>query len=74
MWFKWEYRRCRANSDTHTYIGSYDSGHLLEVGRAFQVTRAAVVVNLNVSFKMKVSIAVRCMGIQVVTVCCEDFI
>ena len=56
-----------------TYVGSYSYGQLLEAGRAFQVTRAAVVVNSNVSFKMKVSIAVRCMGIQVVTLCNEDY-
>ena len=58
---------------THTYIGSYSYGQLLETGRAFQVTRAAVVVNSNVSFKMEVSIAVRCMGTQVVTLCSVDY-
>ena len=58
-----------------TYVGSYSYGQLLEAaaGRAFQVTRAAVVVNSNVSFKMEVSIAVRCMDIQVVTLCSEDY-
>ena len=44
-----------------TYVGrySYNSGQLLEAGRAFQITEAAVVVNFG--FKMEVSIAVRFM-------------
>ena len=53
----------------HTHkLQLYDFDQALEAGRAFYIIKAAVVVYYNVSFRMKMSDAVRFMGIQMVNV------